>query len=236
MGKRIIQQRRGKGARYLSPSHRFAGAVSYPVKTKENLKGEVIDIINSVGHSTPLMVVKYEDNQTTILPAPIGIRVGQQISYLGSKPELGSALQLKNIPLGSSVYNIEVKPGENGKLLRASGASAIVLAKEKDKVVVKLPSKKQVKLNLNCIATIGVAAGSGRKTKPLTKAGNAYHKKKAKNKLVSKVKGVAMNAVDHPHGKTHRRHRRKSTTVRTVGKSPGQKVGLLAARKSGRGK
>lgn len=237
MGKRIIQQRRGKGSsRYVSPSHRFAGELSYPIKTKEVLAGEIVDLIKSTGHSAPLMVVKYEDQQVCLLPAVLGAKVGQQVFFGGKTPNLASATTLESIPVGASVNNISFRPGENGKMLRASGTFGLIVAKENNEIIIKLPSKKQIKLNPSCVATLGIVAGAGRKTKPLIKAGNAFFKKKAKNKYVSKVHGVAMNAVDHPHGKTHRRHRRKSTTVRKQGRCPGQKVGLLSARKSGRGK
>ena len=237
MGKRIIPQRRGKGTqRYLSPSHRFAGKLSYPSRTKEVLKGEIVDLIKSVGHSAPLMIVKYEDSQVVLLPAPLGVKVGQQVFFGGAEATIGSAIPLENIPLGSPVCNIEIRPLDNGKLLRAAGTSAQIIAKENNKVVLKLPSKKQIYLNPQCFATVGIVSGVGRLTRPLVKAGNGFYKKKAKGKLVNKVKGVAMNAVDHPHGKTHRRHRRMSATVRRIGRCPGQKVGLLAARKTGRGK
>ena len=237
MGKRLIPQRRGKGTpRYIAPSHRYAGKISYPVRTKEILLGEVMDIINSIGHSAPLMIIKYEDNQMSLLPAPDGMRVGTKLSFGGQEISKGNSLQLKDIPIGASIFNVEVRPGENGRLLRSAGASATIVSKEKDKIILKLPSKKTKALNPNCFATLGVVAGSGLKTKPLLKAGNSFHKKKAKNKLVSNVKGVCMNAVDHPHGKTHRRHKPSSTTVRRKGRSSGQKVGLLSARKSGRGK
>ncbi len=237
MGKRLIQQRRGTGSpRYKSPSHRYAGAITYPAKTKEILRGEVVDIIKSPGHLAPLMIVKYEDDQMCLLPAPLGIRVGQQINYGGNNSSFGNSIQIKDMPIGTRVFNIETKPGENGKLLRSAGASGIIISKEKGKAVIKMPSRKQVKLNENCYATVGVVAGVGVKNKPLLKAGNKYHKRKARNKIVSRVKGVAMNAVDHPHGGTHRRHRPTSTTVRRKGRSPGQKVGMLSAKKSGRGK
>ncbi len=237
MGKRLITQRRGKGSpRYKSPSHRYFGEIRYPIKSKEILQGEVIDIVNSVGHSAPLMIVKYEDDQMCLLPAPMGIKVGQTVFYGGKDSSVGNAIALKDIPIGARVFNIEKVPGQNGKLLRAAGASGILVAKEKKNIVIKMPSKRQIKLNPECYASLGVVAGVGVKNKPLIKAGNSYHKRKAKNKLVSKVKGVAMNAVDHPHGGTHRRHRPTSTTVRRKGRSPGQKVGMLSAKKSGRGK
>ena len=117
MGKRLISQRRGKGTpRYRAPSHRYAGAVLYPARTSDPLRGEILDIISSVGHSAPLMVLKYEDEQMTLLPAPLGVRVGQEVFFGGKDAAIGNSLQLGDIPLGSTVFNVGLRPMENGKL------------------------------------------------------------------------------------------------------------------------
>lgn len=238
MGKRLIQQRRGKGGpTYRAPSHRYAGKIQYPRQTKEGLRGEVIDLVNSVGHNSPLMVIRFEDEQRSLLPAPLGIRVGDTITAGGKIEEAkkGAITQLRNLPIGTQIYNLEVRPNENGRLLRSSGAFALVVSKDKKGVTIKLPSKKTKVLNLECRATVGVVAGSGRKTKPFMKAGNKMKAMRAKNKLYPRVKGIAMNAVDHPFGGTHGRTIGRATT-RSRGLPPGAKVGLISAKKSGRSK
>ncbi len=237
MGKRLIQQRRGKGGpTYRAPSHRYAGKIEYPRQTKEGLRGEVIDLVNSIGHNAPLMVIRFEDEQHSLIPAPLGIRVGDSI-IAGGKVEakIGIITQLKNLPTGTQVYNLELKPNEHGKLLRSSGTFALIVSKDKKGIKLKLPSKQTKILNPNCRATVGVVAGSGRKTKPFMKAGNKMKAMRAKNKLYPRTKGSAMNAIDHPFGGTHGRTIGRSTT-RSRGLPPGAKVGLISARKSGRGK
>jgi len=237
MGKRLIPQRRGKGGpTYRAPSHRYFGKIEYPRQTKEGLKGEVMDLVNSVGHNSPLMVIRFEDDQQSLLPAPLGIRVGDTL-IAGGKVEAkrGTITQLKNLPTGTQVYNLEVKPNENGRLLRSSGAFALVVGKDKKGIKIKLPSKKTKILNPECRATVGIVSGSGRKTKPFIKAGNKMKAMRAKNKLYPRTKGSAMNAIDHPFGGTHGRTTGRSTT-RSKGLPPGAKVGLISARKSGRGK
>lgn len=240
MGKRIIQQRRGKGSpTYTAPSHRYSGEINLP-KTDKTLTGEVVDIINSVGHSAPLLIVKYEDGQVSMYPAAIGVRVGQKVFAGEEAPaEAGNVIPLNKVSGGVSVYNIENTPFDGGKLVRSTGGAASVIGVEDGKIAIKMPSKRKKIFNPNCRAVVGTVAGEGRTTKPRIKAGQAYHAKKAKGKLYPKVRGIAMNAVDHKHGGTHSRNapgggRFSSTRRRDL--SPGAKVGLIAAKKTGRGK
>jgi large subunit ribosomal protein L2 len=236
MGTRIITQRRGRGGpKYRVPSHRFFGVIKYP-HTKTKLTGEIIDLINCRGHTAPLALIRFNDNQFGLIPAGLGTRQGQQIEAgEGATPDKGNILKLKDMPTGTQVYNIEKEPFDGGKLVRSSGAAASVVAKTKNIVTLKMPSKKTITLNPECRATIGVIAGGGRPEKPLCKAGNNYKKRRARGKVYPKVAGVAMNACDHPFGGTHRRTKgRPSTTKRST--PPGRKVGLIAAKKTGRGK
>jgi large subunit ribosomal protein L2 len=144
-------------------------------------------------------------------------------------------MQLNEIPDGTAIYNIEGIPGDGGKFVRASGTSARVMGKYKNNVVVLLPSKKRKEFHPACRATIGIVAGGGRTEKPLLKAGVAFHKMKAKNKKYPIMAGSAQNAVDHPFG--NKRTSRKSK-ARPVGRNapPGRKVGMIAARRTGRKK
>ncbi|MBD3164875.1 50S ribosomal protein L2 [Candidatus Woesearchaeota archaeon] len=233
MGKNLIQQKRGKGSpTYRAPSFRYAGEARYP-KADQKAEGRIIDIVHSQGHSAPLMVVKYGQEYCLNI-APEGIKVGQSISYgSGSEIKEGNSLELNDIPEGTPIFNIESRPGDGGKFVRSSGASARVISKTKDKVVVRLPSKRQKEFSARCLATIGNAAGSGRTEKPFLKAGNKYYKMKAKNKLWPSVGGVSMNAVDHPFG-GKASHTKGRPTQAPKNAPPGRKVGKIAPKRTGK--
>jgi len=233
MGKRIIAQARGKGGpTYRAHSFRWKGRIKHKSTLNESTTGKVLDLIHCPGHSSPLVCVKYE-NEVTLLPAPEGIKVGDEIMTSEEAPiESGNTLPLKNLPEGTLIYNIEGVPGDGGKFIRASGTFGKIVAKSGNNVTIKLPSKKQKKFHPNCRAMIGIIAGGGRTDKPLVKAGTAYYKMKAKNKLWPKVSGSAMNAVDHPFG--NKRTARKSTAKPTSRHAPpGRKVGSIAAKRTG---
>jgi len=237
MGTPIIQQRRGKGSpTYRAPSHRYFGEIKYVAVVGKAIRGEVLDIVNSVGHSAPLMLIKYEDGRNALLPAPTGIRKGEDV-WLGdgARQKLGSTLRLDEIPSGTFIFNIEKKPFDGGQLVRTSGTTAQIIGKEEGKIIVRMPSKRTIAFDPNCRATIGIVAGGGRTEKPFIKAGKHHIARKARGKLHPHVCGVAMNAKDHPFGGTHRRTKGRPTTTSRHA-PPGRKVGLIAAKKTGRGK
>ena len=237
MGTPIIQQRRGKGSpTYRAPSHRYFGEIKYVPYKGKAIRGEVLDIVNSVGHSSPLMLIKYEDENLALLPAPMGIRKGEEV-WIGdnAKQKIGSTLKLGEISTGTFVYNIERRPFDGGQLVRTSGTAAQIIGREEGKIMLRMPSKRTVGFNPNCRATIGIVAGVGRKEKPFVKGGKRHVALKARGKLHPHVAGVAMNAKDHPFGGTHRRTKGRATTTSRHA-PPGRKVGLIAAKKTGRGK
>ncbi|MBW2996907.1 50S ribosomal protein L2 [Candidatus Woesearchaeota archaeon] len=237
MGKRLIQQARGKGGpTYRAPSFRYKGKAKHNKLVSDMIEGEVIDLISCRGHSAPLAQVHYSNGETCLLVAAEGIQVGQKIhSGPESEMQTGNTAQLMNIPEGTMVYNIEAVPGDGGKFVRASGTFAKVIGKLKDNIVVQLPSKKRKSFSPLCRASIGVVAGGGRPEKPFLKAGVKYYKMKARNKLWPKIRGAAQNAVDHPFG--NKRTMRKSK-AKPVGRNapPGRKVGMIAPKKTGRKK
>lgn len=143
-------------------------------------------------------------------------------------------MPLKSLTEGSVVSNLEEKPGDRGRLGRTSGTSCIVLGFNEDnsKVRVKLPSGARKTLNGECRGTVGIIAGGGRTDKPLLKAGAAYHKYKCKRNCWPVVRGVARNPVEHPHGGGNHQHIGMPST-RKRSSAPGQKVGLIAARRTG---
>merc|ERR1711976_512979 len=122
-----------------------------------------------------------------------------------------------------------------GKICRSSGSYALVInhLREQGLTRVRMPSGLKKNIPSNCRACIGIVAGGGRLDKPLLKAGNAYHKYKAKRNCWPKVRGVAMNPVEHPHGGGNHQHIGKPSTIRRD-TSAGRKVGLIAARRTGR--
>ncbi|ODS38515.1 MAG: 50S ribosomal protein L2 [Candidatus Altiarchaeales archaeon WOR_SM1_86-2] len=237
MGKRLIQQRRGKGTpRYRAPSHRFKSDARYPRCSGDTIKGQVVGIVTDAAHSCPLMRILLDGTFEEILMlAPREVRVGQWIE-IGSdaRPVNGNVLQLKSIPEGTSIYNIELLPGDGGKLVRTSGTSAYLVSHEGDKANILLPSKKNIMVNGDSRATIGKVAGGGRVEKPFARAGRKHHAKKAKGKLYPITGGVHMNAIDHPFGGKASTIG-KSTTVSRYA-SPGRKVGHISARQTGRKK
>ncbi|MBR9706903.1 MAG: 50S ribosomal protein L2 [Candidatus Diapherotrites archaeon] len=240
MGKVTLVQRRGKGSpAFKVPSHRFSITSEYKtydgVQKEGVIKGDVVDLVDDRIRSAPLAKVLFEDGDVTFTPAVEGLRVGTRLEY-GSNAKIskGNVLPLSEVPEGTPVCNIERTPGDGGQFVRSSGSWAVVLTKDKKSAYVRLPSKKKVKFNLACRVTLGNVAGGGRKEKPLIKAGNAFFKHKVKNRRWPLVRGVAMNAVNHKHGGAQH-HVGKATTVSRHAR-PGQKVGHIAARRTGRKK
>jgi large subunit ribosomal protein L2 len=239
MGKNLVCQARGKGGpRYTAPSFNYAGSAKLKhLSEKETLaNGTIIDIIKCPGHTAPLIKVAYADGEEVLDIAAEGVKVGDTITAgVGSEIKQGNTLPLGEIPVGTMVYNLEASPGDGGKFCRASGVFARVLSKTEKYVVVELPSKKERTFVKSCRANVGVVAGGGRTEKPLVKAGTNHHKKQATNKLYPHVCGQSMNAVDHPHGGSRSSKKNYSYTV-SRDLPPGAKVGLIAARRSGRKK
>ena len=144
-------------------------------------------------------------------------------------------MHLKDIPEGTLIFNIESKPGDGGKFVRASGTNAKVLAQSGKETVVLLPSKKKKTFLNQCRATIGIVAGAGRPEKPFLRAGTKKLKMKQKNKIWPVVSGAAMNAIDHPFG-GKRSSRKGRPTIAPKYAPPGRKVGMLKPRRTGRRK
>jgi len=165
-----------------------------------------------------------------------GNYTGQSI-YCGKKAALtiGNVMPVGQMPEGTTVSSLEEKMGDRGKLAKASGNYALIIAHNPDtgKTRVKLPSGSKKLIPSTNRAVIGIVAGGGRIDKPLLKAGAAYHKYKAKRNCWPKVRGVAMNPVEHPFGGGNHQHIGMPSTVRRDA-SAGRKVGLIAARRTGR--
>lgn len=195
----------------------------------------VSDIVHDPGRGAPVAVLRHDGSEFYI-PAVEGMFVGQVVEIGESaKPSTGNIVPVGRLPEGSIVSVIERIPGDGGKLVRSSGAYGIVAAQLGEKTVIKLPSKKDIEVPSNSLAVVGVVAGGGRMEKPFLKAGAKYYLMKARHRYWPKSRGVAMVPAVHPFGGgSHKRIGRPETVKRTT--PPGRKVGLIAARRSGRKK
>tara|TARA_B100000579_G_C22817938_1_gene848959 strand:+ start:98 stop:919 length:822 start_codon:yes stop_codon:yes gene_type:complete len=165
-------------------------------RNKFNVSAEVIRNEYDPNRSSFISLIKYEDGEYRYILCPKNIKVGDKV-ISGDNVEVkdGNALPLKNIPVGSSVHNIEMKPGAGGQIARSAGTSAQIISKEETNVQIRLVSGEIRLINNNSLATIGVLSNSDNKNIKLGKAGrNRYLGKRPK------VRGVVMNPVDHPHG------------------------------------
>ncbi len=238
MGKRLLVQRAGRGSpTFRNRGHLRIGPARYPpLPTTETIRGRIVDLLHDPGRWVPLAKIVLENGVEFLTPAVEGMYVGQIIT-LGPNADIknGNILPIGSIPEGTQICNIEIRPGDGGKLVRSSGTYAVIVGRSGNKTLVQLPSGKIKEIPNNARATIGVIAGGGRPEKPLLKAGASYHKWKVKARKWPRVRGVAMNAVSHPHGGgSHQSVSFPSTVARTA--PPGQKVGHIAARRTGRRK
>lgn len=234
MGKNLIQQRRGRfRGRYHVPSHKYRGDIKYG--NDRNTKGVVEQLMHDPGRSSPIVQVRLENNKKVLMLATEGTSVGHEIKFTGSKAdcEIGNIMPLGTVPDGYPIYDIEIKPGDGGKMVRAGGCGAYVISHDAHKTIIRLPSGQFKTLDSLCRATVGIAAGGGRQDKPFMKAGKKYHACRGKGRNYPVVRGVAMNPVAHPHGGGSHQHVGKPSCV-ARGAPPGRKVGNIAARRTGR--
>lgn len=237
MGHRITTQNRGRGGpTYRAPSHRYKAALRHAGSGETTVRGKVLDIEHDPARHSPIALVRLEDGSKTYMLVTEGIGVDDEVAW-GPLAEVrnGNTLPLKSIPTGAYVCNIEARPNDGGKFVRSSGVQAIVIDKTEEKVGVQMPSGQTKWFNARCRATVGIVAGGGRGEKPFVKAGNKYYKMKNTASNWPRVRGVAMNVIDHPFGGGGHQHAGRPKTV-ARGTSPGRAVGHMAAKKTGRGK
>ena len=146
--------------------------------------------------SARIGLLHYRDVEKRYILLPNGLKVGDiVVSGPAAEARVGNALPLANIPLGTTIHNIELVPGKGGQIVRSAGTSAQLLAKEGDFATVRLPSGEMRRVPLRCIATIGQVGNLDHENHSLGKAGRARHMGKR-----PEVRGVAMTPRDHPHG------------------------------------
>jgi len=244
MGRVIRTQRKGAGSIFTANTSKRKG----PAKLRKldfaerhgYIKGVVKDIVHDSGRGAPVAIVAFRDPykygiRKERVVAAEGMYTGQFV-YCGKKAQLtvGNVLPVASMPEGTAVCNLELLAGDRSTAARSSGNYAVVVSHNPDQGLtrIRLPSGSRKVIKSNCRAMVGVAAGGGRPEKPMLKAGRAYHKFRAKSKCWPKVRGVAMNPVEHPHGGGNHQHIGHPSTIARDAVS-GQKVGLIAARRTG---
>jgi large subunit ribosomal protein L2 len=203
--KSLVEYKKGTGGRnssgrramrYIGGGHKKMYRIIDFKRDKKDIPAKVATIEYDPNRSAFIALLNYADGEKRYIIAPQGLKTGATVvSGDAVAPELGNALQLKNMPLGTVVYNIEMQPGQGGKIARSAGASAQLSNKEEKYAVLKMPSGELRKVLINCYATVGVASNSDHNLESKGKAGaNRWKGIKPRNR------GVAMNPVDHPMG------------------------------------
>ena len=231
MGKRIIQQRRGKGGHVYRVRNK-ASAVRPGYLSEMEGEWEVIKLVSSPGHSAPIAKMANKAGKICHNFAANLIYVGQKINFGGNK--VGDIAKIGDLKNGTLVFNIEHSPKDGGKFVKSGGNAAEILGKEGNLVKVRMPSKKEKKFETNCRVTVGRVAGNGRMDKPILKAGKKFYIMKSKSKLWPRTSAVAMNAIDHPFGSG--RGKRVKSKIAKRNAAPGKKVGLIRPKRTGRKK
>jgi large subunit ribosomal protein L2 len=236
LGKRILQRRRGKaGIQFRAPSKGKVAPVRYPKADASGRETAVVTaIMDERGRSSPIAQIRYGGQKFAYIPAVTGMSVGREVAMgSGAKSSEGNVLPLSSIPEGTRVCNVELRPGDGGRLVRASGGSAVLFSKANGRAMLKLPSGKNILVDERCRATVGEVAGGGRKEKPFLTAGARHHAMRASGRVYPRMRGIAMAVVYHPFGGGRHQHPGKSTST-SRNAPPGRKVGLIAPRKTGR--
>src|SRR6201746_960001 len=193
-GGRNFQGRRAM--RYIGGGHKKMYRVIDFKRDKKNIPAVVASIEYDPNRTAFIALLNYVDGEKRCIISPQGLQVGTSVlSGDAVSPEIGNALQMKNIPLGTNVHNIEMQPGQGGKLVRSAGSSAQLTNKEESYAVLKLPSGEFRKILINCYATVGVVSNSDHSLQSMGKAGRNRWRG-----IRPRVRGVAMNPVDHPMG------------------------------------
>ncbi len=186
---RITSRHRGGGHK------RFYRRVDFK-RDKFDIEANVTAIEYDPNRSARIALLTYKDGEKRYILAPDGLKVGESIiSGPTSEIKAGNALPLSNIPVGSFIHNVELKPGKGGQIARSAGVSIQLMAKESDYVQVKLPSGEIRKIQAKCYATLGTVGNIDHENIFLGKAGRSRWLG-----IRPQSRGVVMNPVDHPHG------------------------------------
>ncbi len=233
MGKRILSRRRGAAPpRLTSPGHKHRGDIRYPRELRAT--GKVTGLRHAPGRTAVVAEITFEDGSKMQQIAAEGLAVGQEIVFTDTTQiRPGNVTIVSKIPEGTPVFNLEARPNDGGKFCRSAGNAAEIVSHDAKRTVVRLPSGKFRDFHPKCRATIGLAAGGGRGDKPFLKAGKKFHLMKTRAQRWPRVRGVAMNPVDHPHGGGAHNYTPGRTSV-ARGTPPGRKVGKIAPSRTGK--
>ncbi|MCC6810317.1 MAG: 50S ribosomal protein L2 [Deltaproteobacteria bacterium] len=165
-------------------------------RNKINVPAKVVAIEYDPNRTCRLALITYVDGEKRYILAPAGLNVGDTvISSEGADIKPGNVLPLANIPIGTTIHNVELRPGKGGQMVRSAGAGAQLMAKEGDYAQVRLPSGEVRQVLLTCVASIGQVGNLDHENITIGKAGRArWLGRRPHNR------GVSMNPVDHPHG------------------------------------
>jgi large subunit ribosomal protein L2 len=186
---RVTARHRGGGAKRRYRQIDFK-------RTTDGVPAKVATIEYDPNRTTYIALLHYADGRKSYILAPQGLRVGATVES-GERADIqpGNALPLRAIPTGTVVHNVELVPGQGGRLGRAAGTAIQVVAKEGSMVTLRLPSSEMRMVRADCRATVGTLSNSEHQNVSVGKAGRSRHKGKR-----PQTRGVAMNPVDHPHG------------------------------------
>ncbi len=165
-------------------------------RKKDNMTATVLGIEYDPNRSANIALIEYEDGTKSYILAPVGLKDGDKV-VSGDKADIkpGNCMKIENIPVGTMIHNIELNPGQGGKLVRAAGQEAQLMAKEGKYAHVRLPSGEMRLIMAVCRATIGTVGNTDHENVKLGKAGRTRHLGKR-----PEVRGSVMNPNDHPHG------------------------------------
>ena len=182
--------------RYIGGGHKKKYRIIDFKRNKKGMDATVVSVEYDPNRTSFIALVEYTDGEKRYILSPQGLQVGMKIvSGDDVAPEIGNSLMLKNMPLGTMVHNIEMQPGQGGKIARSAGSSAQLTNKEDKYAVLKMPSGELRKILINCYATVGIVGNSDHALQSMGKAGrNRWRGIRPRNR------GVAMNPVDHPMG------------------------------------
>src|SRR5246127_3369842 len=183
-------------SRFIGGGHKQAYRIVDFKRDKTGIPATVAAVEYDPNRSARIALLNYADGEKRYIIHPDGLKVGQKVT---SGPEadilLGNALPLKNIPAGTIVHNIELKPGKGAQMARSAGTQAQLVSREGGVALLKLPSGEVRRVSTDCMATIGVVGNSDHENVSLGKAGRKRWLGKSPHN-----RGVSMNPVDHPHG------------------------------------
>jgi large subunit ribosomal protein L2 len=183
-------------SRHIGGGHKRRYRIIDFKRNKHGIAAKVFSIEYDPNRSARIALLHYADGEKRYIIAPNGLKVGDKISSgPGSEISVGNALPLKEMPLGSFVHNVEIKPGKGGQIGRSAGSSIQLMAKEGNLAQLKMPSGEVRLINIDCLATYGMVGNSEHENISLGKAGRTRWLGRR-----SYVRGVAMNPVDHPMG------------------------------------